>query len=153
MYNEEESEKLPNQRLIFDERLQKAKYVNFFISCLSGTSSNAHADETVRPCVSYFICYGKDIDEEEVFSLFHDSNFDPTIRKIGKQRKEENEKEAIFKELKTVLKVLKFQSTFVKKVGTTFLDNRIKNSQQSIFNCYCGTGINRLLLFYFTGSQ
>ena len=98
---------LPDQRNRLDKKLQAAKSIKFFISCISGTTSNGHGDNAVNPCTAYFICYDKKVDEEEVFSLFHDNSFDPVVRKIGKNNGTQN-KEDILKELGTVLKVTIF---------------------------------------------
>lgn len=79
--------------------------MKFFLSCISGTVSNGHGDEAVRPCIAYFICFNKDTDEETVFSLFHDNDFDPTVKKIGATRTDVRNKDHLLKEMCIVIKV------------------------------------------------
>lgn len=99
-------ELLPNQRLLFDEKLKSlGQRIKFFISCISGTTSNNGSDDTSRPCISYFIVHSDKIDEDEIFEIFHDSDLDPDLKKVGRKGTKFYNQMETLSELKSILKV------------------------------------------------
>ena len=75
-----------------------------FFSCISGTTSNGHGDNAIKPCVSYFIIHDKKFNQEDIFSMFHDEDFHPEIKKIGSDKTARN-REDYLKEIAIILKV------------------------------------------------
>lgn len=96
---------MPEKRDALDKQLKSNDQIKFFISCISGTTSNGHGDDTARPCIAYFICFTKTTDEESVFSLLHDFGFDPHVKQIGSENIEKKKKDEILKEMSIVVKV------------------------------------------------
>ena len=101
---------MANQRLTFDEKLKAIKGIKFFLSCISGTTSNneTHEDGS-RACISYFIVYnGEVIKENKIFGAFHDNNLDPELKKVGSKasKKSAQDKTEIMRELKLIIKVI-----------------------------------------------
>ena len=107
-------EYIANQRLKFDEQLKKIKGIKFFLSCISGTTSNNEGDgDGSRPCISYFIVYNNEmIKEDEIFGAYHDNQLDPELKKVGSKKKTTQDKADIMRELKLVIKVNKCQYFF-----------------------------------------
>ena len=93
---------IANQRLIFDDKLKTYGKVKFFISCISGTSTNSGSNES-RPCIAYFFVYDcKLTTEDDLFAIFHDNNLDPDLKKLNGDN---NGRHEVITELKKVLKV------------------------------------------------
>ena len=107
-------EYIANQRLKFDEQLKKIKGIKFFLSCISGTTSNNEGDgDGSRPCISYFIVYNNEmIKEDEIFGAYHDNQLDPELKKVGSKKKTTQDKADIMRELKLIIKVNKCQNFF-----------------------------------------
>lgn len=104
---------LLNQRLTFDDKLEESGKLKFFVSCISGTTTNSaqNVSTSARPCISYFLVFNKNAtNEDEIFSIFHDNNFDPELKKIGKSSStlnviQSDTKIDVMEELKKVVKV------------------------------------------------
>ena len=137
MYDQENTNQIANVRLVLDEKLKLMGKTKFFISCISGTSTNSgDGDGESRPCIAYFIIYDSKLtSEEEIFATFHDNDLDPQLKKISGYSKEPKPKSTIFKELKKALKVRCF--SFFNKLFCMFrFDLRLCSRVKSYLNSH-----------------
>lgn len=78
---------IANKRLLIDDVISKIPGVVFFISCVTGTTTNSkrqniETSNKASPGVSYFIC-GINVDVELVFAQLHDANFNVELSKVS----------------------------------------------------------------------
>jgi len=130
-YLPEESDKsvLVDKKDCLDEVISKINGVEFFISCLTGTTTNCgNAVNAVRPAVAYFISFKKGISgcESEVFQAIHDIDLDATVSLI----KTSSSKDPVLQTLKQVVK--DHNSTYSKNIIDQW---QSKNNNQPKTSC------------------
>ena len=107
---EESSLLIADKRMVLDESISSLKEVQFLISCISGTTSNASKNQeygkVVRPAISYFICVSDDKVRDKIFATLHDKGVDADVTTLQKKKKSGNTTEMTMACLKQVLKVL-----------------------------------------------
>lgn len=96
-----------NTRYQLDNLIASLPGVDFFISCITGTTTNTKNKESVRPGVAYFIAYqwNSQTNETSIFKCLHDSGLEATVNTL-KTRSSKDEKQSLLQCLKQVVKVL-----------------------------------------------
>ena len=84
---EEESEsglEIVEKRVELDQVISNVPGVQFFLSSITGTSTNSKKTATIRPGISFFICYRKNsyANQMTIFQHLHDSGMDATVAAI-----------------------------------------------------------------------
>ena len=101
-------ELISNKRAKMDSKLMELAGMNFFFSCVTGTTSNASANyNQVRPGVAYFICYQESLsnNKETIFALLHDARLDASVISIRTRRTSGNDANAVLLAIQQVVKV------------------------------------------------
>lgn len=89
---------------MLDDVISKINGVEFFISCITGTTTNCgNKINAIRPSIAYFLSFNKGISacEADVFQAIHDIDLDASVSTI----KTNASKDPVLQTLKQVVKV------------------------------------------------
>jgi len=103
--DDEDISVIVDKRKRLDEIFAKINAVEFFILCITGTTTNCGKEKNViRPAIGYFVSLKNNTFacEEELFKAIHDSDFDASVSKI---KTSAASKDPILQSLKQVVKV------------------------------------------------
>ena len=95
-------------RTELDKEVGKIEGVQFFISSITGTTTNKKNATSTRPGVAYFIVYRKNskANESAIFKCLHDSGMEASVTEIKSRNKSLEEKKGIIQGLEQVVKVI-----------------------------------------------
>ena len=95
-----------NTRSVLDEVISGISGIQFFISSVTGTTTNTNKTTSVRPGIAYFIVFRRnsEANESAIFKYLHDSGMEATVTEIrSKNSKDGNY--SVLQGLKQVVKV------------------------------------------------
>ena len=92
---------------MLDKKLASLPGIAFFISCITGTTTNRTVAKNAKAAVAYFISVKakSGTTEDVIFREFHDNNMDMNIATIKLKGKSVAPKDTILCQLKQVVKV------------------------------------------------
>ena len=142
--------------MIFDDIVKTFDGVKFFLSCITGTTTNRADAKDIRYGISYFIVFKQTekTSVDSLFAAFHDNNMDTTISKIKSGDTKDELKDIMLSQLCTVVKV----SVFIYSVWRNKLYPKygiqtiliVSNIKKIVFKVQCVSKYFRRFLHFIT---
>lgn len=88
-YVEKAEKMIVSKRKAVDAAISELDGVQFFISCITGTTTNSSKQRTIRPGIAYFIAYipTESTTEETLFRSLHNKDMNGDVAEIKPRAK------------------------------------------------------------------